>query len=210
MAEDTASKLLDAAEALFSERGISAVSVRDITTRAGTNVASAHYHFGSKDGLIKAVVKRRISAVNTRRLEMLKELKKQLGDKPVPVRDLMRAFLLPAITLIHEADGGGEHFVRFVARAQAETNETVRREMFSRLKKTVSIFLDEFERTLPNISREQVFIMLVFSAGAMMQSVLFPFDKFALATGCNSKLSRQEVIELLISFSTAGLEGGGL
>ena len=45
----TKRKLLDAAELLFAERGFEAVSVRDITQLAKTNVAAVNYHFGSRD-----------------------------------------------------------------------------------------------------------------------------------------------------------------
>ncbi len=41
-------KLLKAAESLFGERGFHAVSMRDITSAAGVDLALANYHFGSK------------------------------------------------------------------------------------------------------------------------------------------------------------------
>ncbi|MGH9896848.1 MAG: helix-turn-helix domain-containing protein, partial [bacterium] len=44
----TERRLLLAAERLFADRGIDAVSLRAIMAAAGTNVASVHYHFGSK------------------------------------------------------------------------------------------------------------------------------------------------------------------
>ena len=46
--EATRQKILDAAEILFAERGFHSVSVRDITTEAGVDVALINYHFGSK------------------------------------------------------------------------------------------------------------------------------------------------------------------
>ena len=49
-------RLLDAAEALFAERGFEAVSLRDITLEAGANVAAVNYHFGGKENLIGAVL----------------------------------------------------------------------------------------------------------------------------------------------------------
>lgn len=45
---DTKTALLHAAEELFSARGYDAVGTRDIATRAGTNISSIKYHFGSK------------------------------------------------------------------------------------------------------------------------------------------------------------------
>ena len=56
----TRSSLLDAAEALFAEHGFADTSVRSITESAGANVAAINYHFGSKLGLVKAVLARRV------------------------------------------------------------------------------------------------------------------------------------------------------
>lgn len=57
-AVNTQTALLDAAEGLFSERGFGGVSTREIVERAGANIAAIKYHFGSKEGLYRAVLKR--------------------------------------------------------------------------------------------------------------------------------------------------------
>jgi len=44
---------MDAAERLFAERGIDAVSLRTINAEAGYSVAALHYHFGTRDGLVR-------------------------------------------------------------------------------------------------------------------------------------------------------------
>lgn len=43
---DTRKEILDAAWDLFAEKGFEAVSVRDVTTAAGVNLASVSSHFG--------------------------------------------------------------------------------------------------------------------------------------------------------------------
>ncbi|MGE4608973.1 MAG: TetR family transcriptional regulator, partial [Myxococcota bacterium] len=43
---DTPTAILEAAESLFIEMGYAGTSLRAIATRAGVNLASAHYHFG--------------------------------------------------------------------------------------------------------------------------------------------------------------------
>lgn len=45
---DTKTRILDAAEKLFAERGFSETSLRLITSKAEVNLASVNYHFGSK------------------------------------------------------------------------------------------------------------------------------------------------------------------
>ncbi|MCR0983888.1 helix-turn-helix domain-containing protein [Roseomonas populi] len=69
---DTRQNLIATAERLFAERGVDAVSMREINRAAGQGNASAlHYHFGSRDALIEAIVGWRLQPVNMRRHEML-------------------------------------------------------------------------------------------------------------------------------------------
>ncbi len=105
----TEQRLVAAAERLFAERGIDAVSLRAVMTEAGTNVASVHYHFGSKDALISAVVRRRSEAVASRRAALLDAME-SAGD-PTP-RGLAEAFVLPVWEL---ACGEGASWVKFIA-----------------------------------------------------------------------------------------------
>src|ERR1700722_19741495 len=55
---DTRTRILDAAERLFAERGFRGTSVRAITGLAGANLAAVGYHFGSKAELLAAVIRR--------------------------------------------------------------------------------------------------------------------------------------------------------
>lgn len=48
--------LLQVAEKLFAQHGFEAVSVRQLATEAGTNVAMVSYYFGSKDGLFQELI----------------------------------------------------------------------------------------------------------------------------------------------------------
>jgi TetR/AcrR family transcriptional regulator, repressor for neighboring sulfatase len=56
--EETERAMLDAAERLFSERGFTAVSVRDIAREAGVSHALVHRYLGSKEEIYRAVLKR--------------------------------------------------------------------------------------------------------------------------------------------------------
>lgn len=68
---ETQSRILDTAESLFADRGFTPVSLRMITGKAGVNLASVHYHFGSKDKLIEGVIARLARPINEERLRML-------------------------------------------------------------------------------------------------------------------------------------------
>src|SRR5205085_6618416 len=61
----TSDRLLAAATDLFASRGFHATSIREIAERAGANVASAHYHYGSKKGLYLHVLRDQFARVRT-------------------------------------------------------------------------------------------------------------------------------------------------
>lgn len=58
--QDKRQLLMDTAERLFAERGFEAVSVRELATETGANVAMVSYYFGSKEGLFEAIIEQKI------------------------------------------------------------------------------------------------------------------------------------------------------
>jgi AcrR family transcriptional regulator len=55
--ERTREALIEAAAAVFAEKGYEGGSVRDITRRAQANQAAINYHFGGKEGLYREVLR---------------------------------------------------------------------------------------------------------------------------------------------------------
>jgi AcrR family transcriptional regulator len=53
---DTASKIKQAANKLFTEKGFGRTTTRDIANEAGVNLALVNYHFRSKDELFKTIM----------------------------------------------------------------------------------------------------------------------------------------------------------
>ena len=51
----TRRRLLEAAAEVFAAEGFRNATIQQICTRAGANIAAAHYHFGGKEGLYTAV-----------------------------------------------------------------------------------------------------------------------------------------------------------
>ncbi|HYG35964.1 MAG TPA: transcriptional regulator CecR [Clostridia bacterium] len=63
-------RLLEAAVAIFGEKGLEGATVREIAKRAGQNVAAIAYYFGSKEKLYFAVIE-----------GIVRELRYRLGDE---------------------------------------------------------------------------------------------------------------------------------
>lgn len=108
--EPTQVRLLDAAEQLVGERGVDAVSLRAINAAAESNVAAAHYHFGSKAALVRAVLDRRMATLAAERFARLAPLEHDAAPAP---RALATVMVQPLLDLTAEASGA--RYVRFLA-----------------------------------------------------------------------------------------------
>jgi AcrR family transcriptional regulator len=109
-ADLTKARLMTAAEGLFAEYGIEAVSARQIALAAGQrNQSAIRYHFGSKDDLIVALHAQRIGEINERRAQMF-EAPGVAGD----MRALIGAIATPLAERV-ERDASGSAYVRFLA-----------------------------------------------------------------------------------------------
>lgn len=55
--EITRAKIIEAAGRLFAEKGYAETTNKEISEASGTNITGINYHFGSREGLYKAVVR---------------------------------------------------------------------------------------------------------------------------------------------------------
>ncbi|MFC5950466.1 TetR/AcrR family transcriptional regulator [Pseudonocardia lutea] len=123
--ERTRDALIDAAAELFAEHGVDAVSVRSINKAAGVAPAAVHYHFGSRDGLLQAVLVRDGDAV----LRRVAELARVLAARPtVPTaRELVLCVARPYLELLQREPVRGRHWLRVVAQLTLSDDERLER-----------------------------------------------------------------------------------
>lgn len=73
--DTTKGKIINAAGELAAEHSLGHVTTRMVADRAGENIGSIHYHFGSKDGLFEAVVREAIGGCShDEDLEIIKDI----------------------------------------------------------------------------------------------------------------------------------------
>ena len=118
---DTREQLLLTAERLFAQRGIDAVSVREILNEAGQrNKNAAQYYFGGREGLITALVTARSDALNRRREVLLDEV--ESSERRNDLRALCTVLVAPLAEALDDPDN---HFLGFLARYQLDHSRTV-------------------------------------------------------------------------------------
>lgn len=151
---DTKGRLLDAAERLFAERGYDATSLRDITAAAGVNLAAVHYHFGSKAGLLRAVVGRVLAPANERRAAGLDALER--AGAPPAVDALLAAFVEPVYDVFDRDTERGRVLARLFGRVMGDPGAETRRIVIEEAGPVEGRYLRAFARALPGLPEEEL------------------------------------------------------
>ena len=204
---DTRERILDAAECLFASAGIESTSLRAITRTACVNLAAVHYHFGSKDRLLDAVVERRARPVGEAQAARLEKL--ALNDS-TSVLEILHALLEP-VAESHRASDQGPILSALLSRIQAQRPEVVERLFREHFGETGRSFVDALQRALPDYPRHIVADRFRFALGVVTHvfSGAFALDTIPghpspSAPGAN--LNNSDLYDELISFLAAGLE----
>jgi AcrR family transcriptional regulator len=102
--ESTSDRLIDAAEMLFAEHGIAAVSLREINRAAGAkNAVAVQYHFRDREGIVRAINAKHFPTVDARRHAMLDEYEAKGVDD---IRALAAALVRPLASKLDDLNGG--------------------------------------------------------------------------------------------------------
>lgn len=204
---ETKDRIFDAAEQLFAERGFDAISLRRITSEAGVNLAAIHYHFGSKEALILAVLERHIEVINRQRHALLDDLEAAASGRPVALEAVIRAFVQPAIELCRGANRNGERLMRLFGFAHTEPGDYFIRLFLERHQDLIVRFVDRLAAALPGASREEVFWNLHFMVGLMASTMASARKIERLAPGMIDTSDTDAIVERIVSFLAAGMRG---
>ncbi|MFT7245515.1 MAG: AcrR family transcriptional regulator [Candidatus Azotimanducaceae bacterium] len=185
--------LLDAAEALFVEKGYAATSLRSIATRANANLAATHYHFGSKQGLFAAVVHRRVTPINLARMAALDAL--EANTARLDIRSVLEAFLLPLIK-----SDEAEFLQGLIGRIYSEPQALIRPMLEQEFGIVARRFVAVLSSLLPDLSITEVRWRFHFLIGSMLQTLSLP-----MPLGAEIADDRpQEKFQRLINFAISG------
>ncbi|MEH6646758.1 TetR/AcrR family transcriptional regulator [Sulfitobacter sp.] len=158
----TKTRVFDAAEKVFAERGFDGATIRDIAAKAGEPVGTIHHHGGGKKALFHQTVARRAEALSCDRLEALKKV---LSEGDQTLERVLAAFIRPFFDLSAE-DPRWRNYARLVAFVSADNRwRDISTECFDPV---AEVFLNEIIKLLPATSRKQVAEGFVFSVSAML------------------------------------------
>ena len=164
---NTKDRILDAAERLFAELGFAGTSLRSIIKEAGVNLAAVHYHFGSKDALLRVLVDRYIAPISQQQLTLLQKVKDKAGGQPPSVEAILRAVVAPPFHLIMDFGERGSVRAQFLGRIYTDPSESVQGLVRDQFREGAARFMDVLVRVLPDIPQEEVRLRLTFVVSIM-------------------------------------------
>ena len=153
---DTKEALLDAAEQLFARHGIHGARVREINELAGQrNPSALHYHFGSRTGLVEAIMLRHQSEIEKVVQKRLDELERKGNPK---ARDVIAAIVEPTIERLRTPSG--RSWARIIPEVLGNIGQNLRRgipEPFTPQTQRVFALLQDGMSHLPQaVQRERL------------------------------------------------------
>lgn len=111
---DATTQMIDAAERIVAESGFAAMTVSAVQQAAGQgNKSAVQYHFGDRDGLIRAVLDARMAPANDRRMAMLERL-----EPGCSLRDLVEVYVLPSAESVQSREPS--YWARFLLQAVSD------------------------------------------------------------------------------------------
>ncbi len=157
-ARDTRERILDAGEMMFADQGFAGASVRAVTAAAGTNLNAVNYHFGSKEGLFRAVGRRVMGPVNEEQLRLLTDLEaeqREAGRAP-SAEELIGAYASPIVDLLERDEERGRRVSRLFARVLADASGGLDRAVLDEVEESEERYLRAFARALPHLPTEEL------------------------------------------------------
>lgn len=164
-ADETRARLLSAAERLFAERGLSAVSNRQISEAAGQgNNFAVGYHFGTRSDLLLALLKAHQEPIDAIRARMVSEV-----GYVSELRDWLRCLVQPQLEHIGTSPGltyYGQFWQQFLN--DPGSVELVYREAFE--SGPLTTILTEMYRRLPALPEETVRVRNLMSQNTLIST----------------------------------------
>jgi AcrR family transcriptional regulator len=200
--EDTRTRILDAAERLFAEKGVDAISVRAVLKEAGVNVALAHYHFGSREGLIEELLRTRVAPLAEEQIRDIVEVDARGAD--ATLEDVLRAYFGGAFR-------ARPNLAKLLAQLQLAANPALREMGRDAMRKAIYRLGEALMRRMASPAEPERLLLrlfLVFMAPAQLTAQWEVVQQSARKRFPDRLPTPAQAAEELVAFCAAGLRAG--
>lgn len=149
----TRARIVTAAEIEFADHGFDGVSVRQIALRADVPVALINYHFGSKEGLYRAIFEMRAPMIIDQRVAGLR-LADMETDTERKVEMIVKAVLVPNLHM--RSTEKNSAYSRILAREVSDPKSYHRKVVAEFFDPIAYKVLEALQRALPDRTVEEI------------------------------------------------------
>jgi AcrR family transcriptional regulator len=195
--DNVKSRLLDAAEVLFCEKGYDGTSVRDLTTKANCNVAAVNYYFGGKDKLYIEMFRRQMQFIVENQVERVNQL---LSNPNPTLEQLIRELVYYPLRSAYEKQQRGQ-VMRLMVREvlnSSEAGEKLIEEFRSQIMDKVVVVLMHL---IPKLNKKQAQLIFTSIESLQLHPFLFMDHYLSMIEG----LTFDELIDHIVQFGAAAI-----
>ena len=198
-------RILDAAEDLFSRRGYHGVSIRDITQRAGVQLALVSYHFGSKEKLYREVIRRRGVQHAAGMQQALDEALATTVDGRLQPETIIHAFCAPIFERLVNGGSGWQRYIQLLARvAESSQEEQFVRPMNELFDPVLHGYVRALRKAFPQSSRGDLYAAFYFLEAGLVYVTANTGGIDRLSGGALRSRDFEQLLPRLVRFFSAG------
>ena len=201
---DPQARILDAAENTVAELGFAGASLREIVREARVNLATVYYYFGSKRGLMEAVLKRRFGPLREEHLALLREFEAASNGRPLQVEKILEAMLLPPLRLAAKAPAKHHAVTRLIGRIVTEPNPQIQEVLRTQRAGVRIAFQKALQRSLPKAPLADLLWRMEFVWGALGFVLCNPRKLEVETHGACDLAKTNEVLAEMLHFFSPG------
>ncbi|WP_232435775.1 TetR/AcrR family transcriptional regulator [Rivularia sp. PCC 7116] len=202
IATDTKKQILNVAERQFAEKGYAGTTLRGVIKEAEVNIGAVHYHFGSKEELFIAVVRRVAKQMVPKQLQHLAKYENQ--NEPPSVENIMEAFFAPPLRMLSQMGKSGIIRAQFVGRSRVEPLP-IQVLADKQFHESQQHFLDILQRAFPNQTRLELEWKLDLAVAVLIRTLNQIGQPGKLITGTSPE-EIENAIARLVRFAAGGMK----
>lgn len=209
-ADITRQRILDAAEALFAERGFHGVTIREVARLVGVDAALVHYHFGGKEELLAKALLTRAEQFMAEREAALSACIAEADGRP-SLDDVIIAYTRPYLRHFQSGDPGWRNWFQLLAKVAVDPQQAagVFQDHFDPF---VRKFIEALRLAAPGAPDERYYWCYHFFSGALVLTFAETGRMENLSDGACQAADLASGYDLFVPFFASGfrkiLSGG--
>ncbi|HBG27297.1 MAG: hypothetical protein A2Y10_12805 [Planctomycetes bacterium GWF2_41_51] len=197
-------RLLDAGEELFAEFGFNGTSSRQLTQKAGCNIASINYYFGGKNELYLEVLGRKMRYLRDIRLERINAKISEKGDE-LTLEDLVAVFANAFIEPLVK-DAGGRNFLKLFSWEMLNP-QFPKQKLVEDIKPIIDLMSVNMMKVCPGLTQEKAVLSITSIAGQLFHCLHINNIFSEIKDESFAAFGFERRIQHVIEFSSAAIRG---